>query len=349
MSFRFNDAVGSLRECKLVSRSSQGGRDWLHTNESLQEAVLQRLDWDTKKRAIRFDAVIAMIRKAVPKAGIINRSDSSQFQRYKEGIESALKIFVRSKPAIVGSVSFASLLHDFAFNLFATFRSNDLAMFMAETGEDICKKLPDDPEAKLLLPTILNTMSQLLNYRGIEGRERGLEMMRRVVKLREEELQDIPPESWTEFQSVNFARAQADLAWELCEFDMLDEAAPLIEVAAQIYRRTDNTIRLAQVSVNELMFLSTSQEKHRTMEQSRQALGTLYEALGKDNPLCILMDTQAALAYFTVGEVSSALETMTHVFQRYRKMLGIDDHLTLAAQYCIAVFYHNLGQLEQAE
>ena len=220
---------------------------------------------------------------------------------------------------------------------------------MAETGETICEQFEDDPDAKLLLPTLLNTISQIIHYRGIQGRERGLRMMRRVVKLREEELQDIPPEDWTELQSVTFARAQADLAWELCELNMLDEAAPLIATAAQIYQNIGNTIRLAQVSVNQLMFLSTHQDKDKTLKQGQSALNTLREALGKENPLIGIMSNQVALAYFTVGEVSSALETMELVLQQYQLLLGQSHDLTLAARYCIAVFSENLGRLEYAE
>ncbi|TGJ79873.1 hypothetical protein E0Z10_g8889 [Xylaria hypoxylon] len=312
---RFNEAVGVLSERHLVDRSSQEGSDALRTHRALKMRILQRLDADLTKRANRFSTVIAIIRKAVPKANIVKRSDASQFERYAKylpQISSARTVFVRSEPAIDGSASFASLLHDFAFYTF-TVHTNSVALAMAETGESICEEFEDDSDAKLLLPILLNTISQIIHYRGIHGRERGLVMMRRVVKLREAELRDIPPEDWTELQSVTFARAQADLAWELCELNMLDEAALLIATAARIYRSIGNTIRLAQVSVNQLMFFSTHQDKDKTLEQGRSALSTLHEALGKENPLSVVMSNQVALAYFTVGEVGSALETMEYV------------------------------------
>ncbi|KAJ2993539.1 hypothetical protein NUW58_g1808 [Xylaria curta] len=67
------------------------------------------------------------------------------------------------------------------------------------------------PQVGISLPALTYVGDHPISWCGIEGRERGLATMRRVVKLREAEVQDISPEDWTEPQSVTFARAQADL------------------------------------------------------------------------------------------------------------------------------------------
>lgn len=348
---RFNDAIGVLCERHLVDRSVSQGNDSLRTHRALQIRVLGRLHENLTRLAARFNMVIAIIRRAVPRANISKRSDGSQFEHFARSLPQIISIrsiFVAADQKIDSTVSFANLLHDFAFYAFSI-QNNSVALAMAETGVDICETFEDDPQARALLPTLLNTISQLIHYHGIKGRQCGLAMMRRVVKIREEEFKDVPQEEWTELQSMTFARGQADLAWELCELNLLNEAAPLIDKAADVYRRIRNDIRLAQVLVNQLMILSTRQEKERTIEQGHRAIDTLQKALGKENPLTILMGFQAALAYFTVGEVASALDTMEFALQQYRLLLGRFHDVTLAAQYCVAVFSQNLGLLEHAE
>lgn len=340
-----------LCERHLVDRSVSHGNDSLRTHRALQIRVLGRLREDLTRRAARLNTVVAIIRKAVPRANIVKRSDASQFERFAKSLPqiiSVRSVFVVAEPTIQSTVSFATLLHDFTFYAFSI-HNNSVALAMAETGKAICEGFENDPDARALLPELVNMISQIIHYHGIEGRQRALAMMRRVVKMREEELRDIPEEQWTESQSVTFARGQADLAWELCELDLLDEAAPLIDKAADIYRRIKNDIRLAQVCINRLMILSTRQEKEKTLEEGRKALDTVQKAFGKENFLTILMTFQAALAYFTVGEVVSALDMMESVLQKWRLSLGNFHDLTLAAQYCIAVFSQNLGLLEHAE
>ena len=200
-----------------------------------------------------------------------------------------------------------------------------------------------------MLPSLLTIISMIIHYRGIAGRERALAMIRRVVALREEEMGPIPRADWTDLQAVNYARAHVDLACELCESNRPGDAAPLLTKCIGIYTEMDNKFRLALVYIYELMVLSTAQKRAETRTQAEIALATVETMLGGDNPLGNLARFQVAMAYFTIGDVETAIRLVQAVFQQRLMMLGHANDLTLASQYCLAVCAQNTGQLDVAE
>jgi hypothetical protein len=77
--------------------------------------ILQRLDADLPRRAERFDKVIAIVRRAVLIVNVVGRSDSTQFSRfakYLPQVASVHRVFKNSEPAIMGTLTFASILDD---------------------------------------------------------------------------------------------------------------------------------------------------------------------------------------------------------------------------------------------
>lgn len=292
-----------------------------------------------------------MIRKAVPEANIVKSRDASQYRLFAKYLPQAIRIrtvFAQSEPAIRAPMEFASVLSDFAYYTFQTY-NNNATLDLTETALVICESMDSNVVAQDMLPDILMINSQIHCYRGIKGREHGLELMWRAAKLREEDLSRTPREDWTETQTVAYARTRENLAWELCELDRLDEAAPLIAEAISIYQEIGATIRHNQLMINQLMILSCQQKVDETREQGERALQSLKESISNDNPLMILMTWQVALAYFTIGDVKIALAMLQDVLQQYLMWLGQSHDLTLATQYFIAVLTQRMGLLTDAE
>ncbi|KAM0347638.1 hypothetical protein ACHAPU_004651 [Fusarium lateritium] len=324
---RFNEAVSILLERNLVHRTVLEGSDSLRTHRALQMCILQELDEDLRKRTLRFNEVVSILRRAIPVFNIIKRSNSGQFPRfakYTPQTSAVLKVFQSSEPAIRGSLDFASVLNDVCFYLYT------------------------QSDSTLAFGLLVNH-GMIVYHKGILGRERGLMYMRNVVDLRKKALDGIPREEWTELQTVNFARAHADLGCVLCEYNEVGEAAPLFQICVDIYTSIKNETRLALILSNQVLVFSTLQNASDTREKGRMAVTKIESILDPDNPLIFVIKYHVAQAYFTICDVEEALELTEAVFQHRSNRLGRSHHLTLASQYFLAVLYQNLGDLVKAE
>ncbi|KAM0267364.1 hypothetical protein ACHAPA_005906 [Fusarium lateritium] len=348
---RFNEAVSILLERNLVHRTVLEGSDSLRTHRALQMCILQELDEDLPKRSTRFNEVVSIVRRAVPVSNVIKRSDSSQFPqfaKYSPQTLAVLRVFQNSEPAIPSAPGFISVLNDVCYYLY-TQSDSATAFDFAETGDKICSEMPDDPEAQAIRADFLTIMAMILYHRGVSGRQISIQHMRNVVELRKKGLEGIPREDWTELQTVNFARAHADLGCVLCENDEFDEADSLFQICIGIYTQIKNENRLALILSNKVLTLSTSQKVADTREMGRQAVSKIEALLDPDNPLVALIKTHVSKAYFTIGDVQEAMDLTLPVFQHCSNRLGRSHHLTLSCQYFLAVLFQSLGNLEKAE
>ncbi|KAH7322588.1 pfs domain-containing protein [Stachybotrys elegans] len=350
--YRFNDAIGILSERNLVNRTVLGnGIDSLRTHRALQISILQQLDEDLPRRAARFQDVVGMVRKAIPTANVVHRSDEKQFPQFEKYIpqaSSVLRVFENSEPAIDGTLEFASILNDCCFYSFV--KDNGAAVqSYAATGQKVCVQFPEDnTAAQVILADLLQTLSQILHYLSDAGRREALELAQRVLAMRKKALAGIPEDKWTKLQTINFARAHADLGWELCEADRPSEAEGLYQTCVDIYQRANAEIRLILIQTNQLMVLSTAQKVADTREQARSVVRAIESIADDDNPIVSVVRFQASLALFTVGDVEEALRLGLLVFQQRSAALGKSNNLALASQYCVAVYLQNSGDLEQA-
>ncbi|KAF5657124.1 pfs domain-containing protein [Fusarium heterosporum] len=348
---RFNEAVSILLERNLVHRTVMEGSDSLRTHRALQMCILQELDEDLPERTLRFNEVVSILRKAIPVFNIVKRSDSSQFPRfakYTPQTSALLKVFQSSEPAIPGSLDFASVLNDVCYYLYNQ-SDSALAFGFAETGDRVCSDFPDETDSQNMRSDFLSIMGMIVYEKGVSGRQKGLSYMRNVVDLRKKALDGIPRGDWTELQTVNFARAHADLGCVLCQCNEFDEAAPLFQICVDIYTNIQNENRLALILSNQVLVFSTSQNVSDTREKGRLAVNKIESLLDPDNPLIFLIKYHVSQAYFTIGDVHDALALILPVFQHRANKLGRSHHLTLASQYFLAVLYQNLGDLVKAE
>ncbi|VUC26950.1 unnamed protein product [Clonostachys rosea] len=350
-STRFNNAVEVLRDRNLVERYGQDADDSLRTHRVLQRCILQRLDGEPEKRLTRFMEVVSILRKALPEANPISRGDRShawRFARYLPQIERLHSNYVASEPKIQGSMEYATILDDMSYYAM-TQEDNSLSQKLAMTGIQICENEidshPDNIEAKTLLPNLLALLAAALNFCGATGREEALQITRRVLKLRQEELADIPEKDWTDLQAVNYARAHNDLSWQLLEVNKPEEAAPLFKVAIAIYQRTNNKLRLASATGTQTLVLATQQMKDQVREQGSSVKKTVEEMVGTKDALTLMVTFELANAHFTIGDVGAACEMMEAVFRQRSISLGNTNDRTLCSQY----FLSNLGDLEGAE
>lgn len=340
-----------LLERNLVHRTVLEGSDSLRTHRALQMSILQDLDQDLPKRSTRFNEVVAIVRRAVPASNVIKRSDSSQFPRfakYTPQASAVLRVFQNSEPAMPSAPGLVSVLNDVCYYLY-TQSDSLLAFDFAETGNKVCSEMPDNPETQTFRADFLSIMAMLLYHKGVSGRQRGLQHIRNVVELRKKALEGIPRGEWTELQTVNFARAHADLGYVLCEKNEFDEAGALFQICIDIYTQIKNENRLALILSNKVLTLSTSQNMSETRDKGHLAVSKIESLLDPDNPLIFVIKHQVAQAYFTVGDVREAMDLTLPVFQHRSNRLGRSHHLTLGCQYFLAVLFQNLGDLEKAQ
>ncbi|KAI0101705.1 hypothetical protein GGR51DRAFT_563166 [Nemania sp. FL0031] len=353
---RFDSAVANLSERHLIERYLYNNGDSLRIHRALQRSILNDLDRDLARRDLRFETIVSILRRALPTVNIIGRSDASQFPtfaRYLPQVLSVHAVLVDSHPPIKGSLEFVEVVADIGF--YCRTRDETVALPLLYTAERICKdaeasKVSEDETRNPLRleADILSLISVIVKPRGKEGRDKAMVYIDRIIAIHKEELKDIPREKWTELQGTNFFRALMDKALTLCYADQIDEAAPMYKEGMEYYKSVGNEVRLNHLRVQQLWVLSSRQKKEETQKEAAESLDFMIRTLGEENPLTQQSRSRAAGALFTIGDVEKALKMHEQVFGWRLGKYGNRHDETFGSQYCLAVCYQHVGELEKA-
>ena len=354
---RFNAAVAVLRERHLVERYILPNGDYLRTHRALQRTILQRLDLDLEKRQKVFDEIIEIVSNSFPAANILTRGDTSQYQQSARYLPQVLSIhanYKHSEPPMKGRLTFARLLSDVGY--YGVNNANQAEVLdLMETGETICRGLLGHEPAKIrpILGDIIGPMQVLIQYLGVDGRRRALEINKFQIENRRKQLEGIPGDQLTQLDNVNLARAHNDMGVSLCQLNRVDEAKPLFDQALEYYQRAGSeetlTSRFGHIYCFRMLPLAVNRQTAELREMARRSMTLVAKAVGEDSPLGLQTKFFVGMTHFTLGYLDEALQLHREVLEKRLACLGIRHHLTLASQYNVAVAYQNTGNLDQAE
>ncbi|KAG8405172.1 hypothetical protein J3458_021849 [Metarhizium acridum] len=356
-SDRFDAAIEPLLERHLVDRYTLPVGHYLKTHRALQRAILQELDADLPKRQSVFDEVVCIARKAFPVANIITRGDTSQYQRsarYMIQVMSIHAVFTQSDPPMEKRLLFAKVLSDVGY-----YGVNNAiqaeALSLLETADSICTALlasqPD--EVYPVLGDVLGPMQVLIQYLGIEGRHKALSINERALSIRKKQKGTVPRDQWTQLDFVNFGRTYNDMGVGLSQLNRVQDAKPWFDSALEFYKLAGNeqtlTSRFGHVHSFQLLPLAVAQRGTEVRRLADRSVTLIAEAVGVNSPLHLQTKFLVATALFTTGDIQEALGLHQETFEKRLTLHGSSHHLTLASQYCLAVCYQNIGNLEKAE
>lgn len=329
----------------------------MRTHRALQRSILQGLDNDLLKRQSVFDEVIAIAQKAFPVANIITRGDTSQYTQSAKYMPQVISIhtnFIQSDPEMEKRLEFAKLLSDVGY--YAV--NNNIqaeALDLLQTGESICTSLLDSrpEEVRPILGDILGPLQVLILYLGIDGRRRALELNKRAIANREQQMAGTPRNQWTQLDFVNLARAHNDMGISLSQLNRVEEASPWFDSALEFCKSAGNEDTLASrfghIYCFQLWPLGVKQKQAEARELARRSMTLVAKAVGGDSPLSLQTKFFVAMVFFNIGCVDEALSLHREVFEKHLVRQGKSHHLTLGTQYNLAVCYQNTNDLETAE
>jgi len=356
-SVRFDAAIGILIERHLVERYNLPSGDCLKTHRALQRTIIQRLDTDLPKRQSVFNQVVAITRQAFPPANILTRGDTTQYKQGATYMPQVLSIhtnFIQSDPAIENELNFAKLLSDVGYYGVNNALQSE-ALGLLETGNSICTALLDSrpKEVRPILADILGPLQVLIQYLGNEGRRRALEINERAIKIREQQLADVPSDQLTQLDFVNLGRAHNDMGVSLSQLNRVEEASPWFDSALSHYQSAGDeqtlTSRFGHIYSFQLWPLAVNQKKTEVRTLAQRSMTLVAKAVGAESPLALQTKFLVAMTFFTTGCVDEALLLHKEVFEKRLVRQGPSHHLTLGSQYNLAVCYQNLNDLDKAE
>jgi hypothetical protein len=323
----------------------------LRTHRALQRSVLQNLDGSTEYRDRVFLEVVSIIRKALPFFNFVKRSDGSQFPIFARCVPHVIALhrnYCESAPPIKADLKFANVLcHS---GTYESVESNStLSIPILRTGKDICQTLPDSLAVRMELCNIMAALQQLLQARGAGGRAEALQLALRIRELRQQEMQGIPRDQWTDVEVVNFGRGSVDTGCTLMQLNRVEEARARFEEGIELYSNTDTLkVRLFHARSLHVRTLAIMQRKAETREQAKTTIEVIEQELGRSNHLTLQTKSYSGHALFTIGDVDSSCELHRVVFEQRLQVDGNNHHLTLGSQYCLAVCFHRKGLLQEA-
>lgn len=262
--------------------------------------------------------------------------------------------FIQSDPAIKKRLEFADLLGDVGYYGVSNACQGE-ALQLLQTGEIICTALLDCQPAEIrpVLGNILGPLNVLVQYLGVDGRLRALNLNQRQIDNREKQLVDIPRDQWTQLDFVNFGRASNDMGVSLTQLNKVEEATSWFDSALDYCKSVGSEDTLASrfghiysFQLLPLAFKKKSEEAHKLSQRARTLVA---KAVGKDSPLELQTKFLTATTFFTLGDVDEALELHKDVFEKRLLCQSNGHHLTLGSQYSLAACYQNVNNIERAE
>ena len=346
-----------LHERHLVSRDITTHGTLLRTHRVLQRSILHGLDNDVSLRQKVFDEVVQIVRKAFPTQSVKNRGDPKNWPASRIYITHVIHLntaFCQSDTSIRGGLSFAELLSDAGNYLF-----NDGVQMngvpLLETCEAVCSaNMEEEPASAIPILTDALGILQIFNqFMSNGGRTRAMNFTTRVLKLRLNELKDVPTERWSEMDVIKVARSYVDCGCTKSQLNLLAEARDDFDQGLHYYSRlwTEETLaaRFGHLYSCKLYSSATIGTKEETVDLAGKAMSLTNSCYGPDHHLAIQTKFRAAIALFAVGEIEQALKLHKEVFEARRRIIGPDHQETLASQYNLAVVLHNTKDLETAE
>ena len=346
-----------LRERHLVERYVLPNGDYLRTHRALQRTILQSLDLDLEKRQRVFDEIVDIVSNSFPAANILTRGDTSQYQQSARYLPQVLSIhtnYKHSKPQIKGRLTFARLLSDVGY--YGVNNANQAEVLdLMKTGETICQGPLDlrPAEVRPILGNILGPMQVLIQYLGVDGRRRALEINKLQIENRRLQLGGVPKDLLTQLDYVNLARAHNDMGVNLCQLNLVDEAKSWFDQALGYYQSAGSeetlTSRFGHIYCFLMLPLAVNRRATELRQMASRSMTLVAKAVRIDSPLLLQTRFFVGMTYFTLGFLDEALQLHQEVFQNRLVRLGTGHHLTLASQYNLAVVYQDTGNLDQAE
>lgn len=353
--YRFNLAVGVLRERNLVDRMSSPEGGYLRTHRALQRSILHHLDRNLEQRSAIFEQALLIVRQAFPRQNLMLRADPTNWpinQRYLPHITSLNAAFIQSQPPMPNSMVFAELLRDGSAFLF-NWHVREEALLLLKTAEAICHTDQSSSIALKILPFIESDLGIYDQYNGVAARESGLEHTKRALTLYQDHNARLEPEKLVQNDLIAIGRFQVDHGCCWLAKDDVSRAGEMYDLAFSSYQvaGTEETLKVRFGTV--YTFRGLIQAAHKNFDQSKQwmekGLGLIQSALGTEAHFALWCQLLVGMGAFARGDIASALEIQKQVLQGRLRLHAKGHHEILSSQYMVAVAQQRSNDLESAE
>lgn len=319
--------------------------------------MLHHLDLSPERRDTRFDQAVSIVRQAFPRQNLVMRASTVDWpinKRYISHITSINTVFVQSNPKMKKSMIFAELLRDGSAFLF-NWHVREEALFLLGSAEEICEsdENKDSDEALKILPFILSDLGMYDQYRGIDGRESGVNRTARALALYEEYNSRIPSSELTQVDIIAVGRFNVDHACCWLARDDVKKAGKFYEQGLKSYQAagTEYDLKVRFGTVWTFLGLIEAAKKNHGLarEWTDKGWKLVVSALGIDHHFSLWIQLLLGMCAFTRGDMVSAIRITQETLDGRLRLHTQNHHEVLSSRYLLAVAYQRNGDLEIAE
>ncbi|PVH72724.1 hypothetical protein DL98DRAFT_659889 [Cadophora sp. DSE1049] len=288
-----------------------------------------RLDKDSALRYEVFERAVAAVRKLTPSASPIQFPNPKLWADFEKAVPQILGLetaFAHSQPSIQGSVAFAQLLYDAAFNTWERESSQD-GLRLLTTALAVLNDLNNDPDGKLRAD-IHVMVGVICDNIGISKRAEAIHHRNIVVRIRQA-IVDRGPADVNEVDDILLHNALNDTA----ETWGSEEQYPF-EYGK--YYRNKAAVRTFQRRFDEAV---VSAKRSVVLAKLDTGIGPRY--------LMYLQDVASHM--LQSGNVAGALKQHMEVFELRERLCGKYHDVTLQSMYAIGAMHYHLKDFPEAE
>jgi len=339
--------IAELSGRRLVQVKAKGDKQTLSIHRLLQENVLHDLEIEALNDI--FGKAFCLVRKQYPRASPIQVPEPGKASACKEYTPHVLSLrrAYDTTGAIEPKLDLAELFYDAGFHIWELQTAPDEGILYLETAERILDELNYQSHAKIRAD-IHTAISLLYSVIGIRFRNENFHRLKDALIIRQKVQEH---DKLSRENDILCTNAASDLGYYLIDIWDCDEASKLFQSCYRKYQEwgieTEYPFEYTKYYFNSarLCMLRGSYPKavglfHRAIELSEKALGKTW--------LYLLVKFNLACTLAQEGDLQSALDLHSEVFDAREKAMGKYDSATMMSSYAIGALHYYLGDLSKA-
>ncbi|KAF2645929.1 hypothetical protein P280DRAFT_442915 [Massarina eburnea CBS 473.64] len=352
--FSLTVQISELIRRNLVERNvANSTAPSLRFHRALQLALLLKLDKDSEQRQKIFLKAYQIVRASFPHRDMTSRSPE-YYPIWRENIPQVISLqtaYERSDPPIAHDLEFAGLLAD-AGSFLWEHQINRVARSVLSLGEKIALKILRDDEPSPTLASIETYLGLLDAHETAADRQKSIERLKLVVRLRENFLQSLPEGTATTEQKVDVGRAWNDLGYLYADFEEFQEADRWMTKSLDLYKSiSDETTLRFRFSLQyiDITVVRFGQGRiNEALELSSRACHLCTSELGQKHPETVRFESQWSYVLIGAGKLEEALQKLMDVLAVRSELLELDNPDVLNTNYWIGTIHYYRDQLDEA-
>ncbi|GES59836.1 pfs-domain-containing protein [Aspergillus terreus] len=321
-------------------------------HRALQRALLYKLDKQPDLRSQIFSEACSIVRDITPSASPIQVPNPSLWLKFERAVPQILALrvaFEQSQPSMQGSIEFARLLYDAAFNTWERESSQD-GLSLLTTAMNVLDDSGYDKDGKLRAD-ILVMQGVICDNIGISRRQEALQVRKIATHIRQMVIRNSSGPV-NETDDILLHNALNDTAESLLQYYNFREADRLIEQCLERYKTWGSEekypFEYGKYYRNKAAVLTLQRRFDEAITHAKRSveLARLDTGIG---PRYLLYLQDVASHLLQSGNLQGAIEQHLEVFQLREELCGKYHDVTLQSAYAVGAMYFHVGNMEKAE